>query len=849
MNLDQKILTLLKQSEYWTAKTRESGTTIQGLTCPACESVGAAWCYAASPMSINCNRQSKCGARTKTIELFGIRRDIEKDFKPTKTDPKRPARIFLESRGLKKSIKGLKFYYQQNVRNSGSGAVMFPVGKDAKTGKTVANGRLISPPPGEGKTHNSGSTSGHFWQHPGMEYNPYQPVYITEGIIDALSIIDLGHQAIAVLASGQDPAKIDLSFFHKLTLAFDSDPAGARATKKWKTVYPEAETVMPNSGQDWNDIICSGPLEQVKKRFQENLVRYHVNAALALAATARDYATTYSDHHGTPPGLFVHNGCTYYSWIKKHGDSTNLIVERCGKFTLKVISFLKDTSNAASPEYHYQIEIIPTGGRPVKAIASGKDLATPRGIKEFFLTRAKVSYEGAAASCVALATRITSAKQAPEVIQIPLTGYDIKSNWYVFQHFAVDPAGKLHHPDKRGLYKINFRSWAAPPPHAAQNAIKPALTGISPKDIHKLIVAAWGDNGAAAMAWMVAGWHVFEIKEQVGFFPHLAMSGDPAAGKSALTTILNALQGVDGEGTPISQLNSKKGLARTIARESGRFSALLEDSLRNERGFDYGVVLTGYNKGPLQVQAAFSNDLKTNVHDFLGSLLFVSNIEPFKDKAEKQRVISLHFDQEKITDQTRTAYEELCKVSLPELARVMVLTLQNRKFFEESWPQAYRKAISDLAPQENRRILQNHALVLAFHRLFCESFKIDHDLTAFMKKLAEQKCITSNEKVYSLADHFFETLDLLPEDKLEICLHLDAKKRLLYLNLPAAEQLIRNRGLQFSVNDHLTKALKQHPAYLQHSLRHRFPGEPKLDNRGLPTQRRSWLFDSNKFND
>ena len=88
------------------------------------------------------------------------------------------------------------------------------------------------------------------------------------------------------------------------------------------------------------------------------------------------------------------------------------------------------------------------------------------------------------------------------------------------------------------------------------------------------------------MAWMVAGWFVYVIKEQIGFFPHLAATGDPASGKSALTVALNGMQAVDGEGTPISQLNSKKGLARTIARESGRFTALLEDSQRNERGFD-----------------------------------------------------------------------------------------------------------------------------------------------------------------------------------------------------------------------------------------------------------------------
>ncbi|HHL34261.1 MAG TPA: hypothetical protein ENJ30_07860, partial [Desulfobulbaceae bacterium] len=459
MNLNEKILSRLKQSELWTNKTRESGSTIQGLTCPACGSIGAGWCYTSGPMSINCNRLNQCGARTKTLELFNIRQNIEKDFAPIKGDPKRPARMFLESRGLKTSLKGLKYYYQQNVRKTGSGAVMFPVAKNKKTGKTVANGRLLNPPQGEGKTHNSGSTSGHYWQHPGLEYDPYKTTYIVEGIIDALSLIELGHQAIAVLASGQDPAKLDLSFFKKLTLAFDADPAGSKATKKWKKHFPEAAAIMPDPGGDWNDLLCSGPLEQVRERFQQNLDRYHVNAELALAESAREYAEIFADFHSRPPGLFEHDGCTFFAWIKKRGDDNNLVVERCGRFTLKVISYLKDTSNE-DQQYFYQLQITPKGGRPVKVIASGRNFATLPGMKEFFLTRAKVSYEGAASSAVALATRITSAKQAPEVLRMTHTGLDVKSGWYVFKDFGVDTTGKVHRPDKRGLYKLNFREWA-----------------------------------------------------------------------------------------------------------------------------------------------------------------------------------------------------------------------------------------------------------------------------------------------------------------------------------------------------------------------------------------------------
>jgi hypothetical protein len=229
--LEDRIFSALKQSVYWTEKTRSNGKTIQGLTCPVCGD-RSAWAYTDGPMAINCNRANSCGARTKTLTLFPeVRLNIEREFPATKDDPHKPAREYLRTRGLSEVFKGLNFRYFKNVRNTGSGAVLFPVGKDDK-GKEILNGRLFNPPSGEGKTHNIGSTSGKFWRHPSLSYDPDRPTHITEGILDALSLLELGHQAIAVLSSGQDPARVDLSEFKYKILAFDSDEAGYRACRK-----------------------------------------------------------------------------------------------------------------------------------------------------------------------------------------------------------------------------------------------------------------------------------------------------------------------------------------------------------------------------------------------------------------------------------------------------------------------------------------------------------------------------------------------------------------------------------------------------------------------------------------
>ena len=133
MSLPEKILQRLKNSEFWTAKTRATGRTIQNLVCPVCGDK-TAWAYTAEPWAICCNRGSQCNARTKTLELVPeLRRDVERDYPATKADPHRPAREYLLSRGITpEALKGVDFRYQATARQTGSGAVMFFVGKDDK---------------------------------------------------------------------------------------------------------------------------------------------------------------------------------------------------------------------------------------------------------------------------------------------------------------------------------------------------------------------------------------------------------------------------------------------------------------------------------------------------------------------------------------------------------------------------------------------------------------------------------------------------------------------------------------------------------------------------------------------
>lgn len=237
----------LLNSEFATEKTRDNGDYITGLICPECgEPEG--WAYD-TPFIIFCNRKNNCGARTKTVDLFpDLKILIERDFAPTETDPRRPAREFLKIRGLVKSLDGLDFSHVTRTREGCGGGVGFPIGKltDSEEAvyptKLVLNIRLYNPPPGEGKTHNTGALGDNYWFHPGREYDFDQPVYVTEGVINALSLWEMVLQSIAVLSASRDPHQFELPF-KKIVLAFDNDKAGQAAFRGWKKVFPDSEAL------------------------------------------------------------------------------------------------------------------------------------------------------------------------------------------------------------------------------------------------------------------------------------------------------------------------------------------------------------------------------------------------------------------------------------------------------------------------------------------------------------------------------------------------------------------------------------------------------------------------------
>jgi hypothetical protein len=163
-------------------------------------------------------------------------------------------------------------------------------------------------------------------------------------------------------------------------------------------------------------------------------------------------------------------------------------------------------------------------------------------------------------------------------------------------------------------------------------------------------------------------------------------------------------------------------------------------------------------------RAAYSNDNQVIKMLFHGTLAFAQNREPFESRAAKERVISIKFSTDELTDDSKAAYDQVCALPVPKLAGFLLAVLKEREFFESNWRSYHVQAKKDLLHTvPDNRINENHAVLLAFHRLLCEKFGISHDLLAYFEEIGSQKIIACEQRTLTPADFFFDKLDELPE--------------------------------------------------------------------------------------
>ncbi len=650
-DLPNNIRSHLKSDNH---KYKESGIHINGLKCPACGK-NEAFAYFDKPFSIFCHRNNECGTNTPVKQVYPeLWQDLAKQYPPTPIDKKATARAYLESRGLKSELIEFKqgFVDKHQTLIIEHDGVKFQrlidyAGKD-KTRLTIYKGKVFEM----------------------ANVSDSNIIFVTEGVLNAISLEQSGRAAIATYSSGSVPEDYYEANKHKtFVVAFDNDKAGIKGIQKTidcfkKLGITDYKIALAPKNQDWNDLLVNGLLDT--NSIDKTLEKAYWQGELAFATSALEHFIIYLKRYAkTVTLIFEFDDRTYKGYMvpKKNGDDPEIKVKRLADCTIRLLhSVIDDTQDDKQRMEHY-IELYSKREGKGRARLDSTELVRLDAFKTALQNHRQLFF-GNGDDLTALAEYLFKPKP-PKIRALSTIGYDDKTGGFYFPKFMYDANGK----------RINANA----DKYFQESNIKPfmdcsdsVISRLEPVDIKKfiaLLYAAYDYKGLLAFGFYIAALFSHLIFEHYNFFPFLSLYGDPHAGKSFLSRLFNRCLFIDSEGQTMTASNTAKGELRKISQKSSLVCALLEGRKDKSR-FDYDSILPLYNRNALYSRATTSQDNRTHDLPLKAALSFVWNHECFTLKPAKERVISLHFADSDLNDATGKAWTELNAYSPEQLASI-----------------------------------------------------------------------------------------------------------------------------------------------------------------------------------
>ncbi len=774
-------------------KYKETSTHIDGLICPVCGKVEG-FAHLDSPMAIICHSNNKCGATTPIRQVYPeLWQDIAKQYPPTSIDHKASARAYLESRGLNPEL----IDFNQGCVNNHQTIVIDQDGVQFQrlidyTGKD--KNRLT---PYKGKVFESPKVKGS------------NSVFVVEGIFNALSLDQSGIAAIATYSSGAIPdtyyqKNLDKTF----VLAFDNDTAGIKGIKKTiehfkKLGITDYKIALPPKNQDWNDLLVNRRLDDaaIKKAYWQGL--------LAFAESPSKYFEVYLTRYPSKSSLvFEYSGWTYRGYTKEVKEKVINVIKPLADCTIKMLhSVIDDAQDGKQRMEHYmQLQSKREGVGRLRLDAA--ELSKLDAFKTALQNHRQLFF-GNGDDLTSLAEYLFSQK-SPKIRALSTIGYDAKSGGFYYPKFMYDANGKRIDANSDKY----FTAAGIKPFIDCSDTIISRVGDIDIRRFIRLLHIAYGDKGLLALGFYVAAAFSHLVFDEYNFFPFLSLYGDPHAGKSFISRLLNRCFFVDSEGQTMTTSNTAKGELRKISQKSSMVCALLEGRKDKSR-FDYDSILPLYNRNALYSRATTSQDNRTHDLPLKAAISFVWNHECFTLKPAKERVISLHFADKDLTEATGAAWTDINSFSPEQLAGVGHYILSKRKTFETKLIPEIKDVSTTFKTNgvTVTRIAENHAIALAGITVLLESLDVDDfDFAALVNYAidrAKHKLDTAKTESH-LADYFFESIA-----EFNTTQGISKDSDVLIVHLPTALKFLHEMGNGFTNKGELISELKRHDRFIE----------------------------------
>lgn len=749
-----------------------------------------------NPYVVKCGRENKCGLEIVTKEYYAdLFNNWSDRYVTTPELPHAAADAYLsESRGLDISrFKG--GYTQGSFAKSGMGSATV---RFSLPGEAFWERLIDQPERFEQKANFRGRYGGQWWQAPGIEPEKAKTLWLVEGCIDALSLLQHGETAVSIMSSNNYPAEAlaalltNIGDGHKpaLVWALDSDKAGQKAIRKFAR-RSQAEGWIARAAQipggkqkrDWNDLHLLGRLEP------HHIKEYRYLGDLLLAESAADKALLMFGHTERTEFHLEFDDRLYWfkldmeRYMKAFGriqDEDNRISEQEAKRkALKESGAINEIANCypvplyfqrsePTDESWYYFRVSFPGATPtVKGTFTSAQIASAAEFKKRLLHIAKGAiYTGNTNQLDRIIRQDLPAIK--EVQTQKFIGYNKEWRAWVFNSLAVSEGNviTLNSEDYFEVGKLSAKSLSSTP----LLEINPDLTGFQRGWLDDLWVA-FGEKGYIALAFWFGALYAEQLREKHKSFPFLEIVGEPGTGKSTLIDFLWKLCGRDDyEGFDPSK-STAAARARNFAQVGNLPVVLIEGDRSQDnaklRGFDFDDLKPLYNGRGVRATGVKSNNNETYEPPFRGAIVIAQNADVDGSKALLERIVHIHTDKGGQSQQTREAAERLERMTVEQASGFILLAAMAESRVLATIDEYYPPAKAELEAHEqisHNRIAKNHAQLIALTRALSRVISIPEERVAKTCQAITALAVERRQAIredHPLVLEFWETFDYL----------------------------------------------------------------------------------------
>lgn len=848
-------------------KIETGGKYWQGGRCPACNKKSL-WTLVDKPLQPACNHQSKCAYEFKTRDRYAdLFVNISERYQPTPENPKATADAYLRiMRGF--DIAAIKQWYEQahywNPNGDrGTATVRFWMDNDKTIGWEKFVDKVNVREEGNTTERDSrfiGEFKGWCWTQPHMQVEPGQPIYLVEGIFDAIALYLNGHRnVVALMTCGNFPENLVKAYQHAgaiWTLALDNDEAGRKHTlkhiKRFKSLGLQWDCIQPSeqvSKTDWNDLHIKGKLTP------EDMKRYAYYGQLLVADSAENKALAMWRYNNKSFFVFDFESQMYTfrldinkyqkkvdelrAQAKLSEDETTPSELRdqamhesnvLDKLANCLIDFVYTENNPIDNQRFYTFRIQFPDGRTNVDTVTGTQVASVGDFRKKLLDVASWAKFKSDADAFEWLTE-KWATQVRHIHTVAYGGWCPEKSVYIYPSFGV-----------RGSHieRVNTENYI----RLGDESIKSAhhYLQITPNfdtndyrdDWISDLETAWGHNGIILLAYFTASLLTAQIRQKQKDFMFLELVGEPGTGKSTLLEFMWKLMGRRDGSSNYEGFDPSASSSSFIGRSMGSVSNLptvfIEaDRDEGKRGrfkaFDWEELKKLYGgKSPYNRGVATSGN-ETYAPPYLGSLVVAQNAPVDGSEAVLTRLISIYTRRDQTNQKTYEAARRIEALPfeavsgyilkcLTQADKLLALFLEKTNHFE--------RLIREQPYARTTRISFNHAQLCAAIELLKLTTPIETESVDSVQQHIINHLVPEREQAikrdHPYVEQLYRVMSYL-EDNGDPINHYKnrADSNVIAIRLGDIYELARKHGQELAPEIELVKILKGSRRYIKHN--------------------------------